>query len=904
MDESFPTNQFLLEGYSSPYRLDINGRSGGLLVYVNENIPSRILTSYQFETNIQIIPIEINLKKERWVIFSIYRPPKQCFKSFLQVLSSTIDFYTRIYKNILVMGDFNSEPQDPVLKSFCVKHDFYNHIKSPTCWKSNSGKCSDLILSNQKSSLMNTGTVETGISDHHSLIYTMLKSTFEKLEPRKYYYRNLNGLENCKFQDYLSSNLSDCEPSYEIFHQNLVSALNKFAPIKTRFLRANDKPHMTKILRKAIMTRSRLKNIANSSKLPEDISRYKAQRNLVVHLNRKTKKSFYKSSTARGSKSFWDTCKPFFSEKSAGHHSRIILVDDDEIISNDQEIATTFSNFFGNIISSLPISRWNLNFIPCSDDAVINTLNKFKDHPSVINIRNRMPCQGFFNFQLFSETEVYHEILHLDSTKKVSGDIPIRVLKESVKEITPILTRCFNTSLEEGVFPNELKLADVIPSHKKGSKTDKANFRPISLLPALSKVFEKLISKQLQQFMQNKLSKYLCGFRKGFSTQYALLQLLQVWQKTLSNSGRVGTILMDLSKAFDCLAHDLLVAKLGAYGLGYYALKLLLNYLSDRKMRVRIGANFSEWVNVLFGVPQGSILGPLLFNIFINGLFFLSLESKICNFADDNTLYVCDTSFEAVLQKLLEDVPVVIHWFRKNEMAVNPKKFQVMFLGCDKQGLQIPIDNTTIISSNSVRLLGIIIDHRLTFNDHIFEICNKANRKISALLRIRNFLNKKQAEILSNSYILSAFNYCPLIWMFCTKTAGQKIDSTHKRAIRAINLDFSTHSPDLFETYNVIPIHRRNLELLLIEVFKTLHHLNPELMWNLFSVKHIKYQLRRGVTLELPALPARNGQNTFLFRAIMAWNHLPAKTKATDSLSEFISQLKSLVIYCHCTYCR
>ena len=429
-------------------------------------------------------------------------------------------------------------------------------------------------------------------------------------------------------------------------------------------------------------------------------------------------------------------------------------------------------------------------------------------------------------FHHFSESEVYHEILHLDMAKKVSGNIPIRVLKASIREITPILTRCFNSSLDEGVFPSELKLADVIPVYKKGSKTDKSNYRPISLLPALSKVFEKLICKQLLQFMQSKLSKYLCGFRKGFSTQYALLHLLQAWHQTLSNSGKVGTILMDLSKAFDILPPDILVAKLGAYGLGYYALKFLLSYLSDRKMRVHIGAHFSEWQNVHLGVPQGSVLGPLLFNIFLNDLFFLSLESKICNFADDNTLYSCDISFEAVVQKLLSDVPIVIEWFRFNEMVVNPEKLQVMFLGCDKQNRSVLIDNVIIKSSNSVRLLGVAIDQNLMFNGHISDICNKANQKISALLRIRNFLNTKQAETLSNSYILSAFNYCPLIWMFCNKTASKKIDSTHKRALRATYLDFNTCSLDLFEAYSARPIHRRNLELLLIEMFKTLNHLN------------------------------------------------------------------------------
>ena len=359
--------------------------------------------------------------------------------------------------------------------------------------------------------------------------------------------------------------------------------------------------------------------------------------------------------------------------------------------------------------------------------------------------------------------DTYHTILNLDSTKKTSGDIPTKILKVAIKEATPIITSLFNRGLQNGIFPHELKLAEVIPVHKKTLHTEKENYRPISLLPTISKVFEKLISKQLKIFMKDKLSKFLFGFRKGHSTQYALFNLVQNWQACLSNSEKIGTILMDLSKAFDCLPHDLLIAKLAAYGLGYRSLRFLWSYLTDRKMRVRVGSALSEWLNIILGVPQGSILGPILFNIFINDLFLLNLESQICNFADDNTLYSCDISLDKLIQKLHKDSISIIKWFRYNEMVVNPEKFQIMFLGCNNVKVSMDIDKCKITSTDTVKLLGITLDNKLNFNSHIEGICKKANQKISALFRIRKYLDREKAKLLSNSFVLSHFRYCSLI---------------------------------------------------------------------------------------------------------------------------------------------
>ena len=266
----------------------------------------------------------------------------------------------------------------------------------------------------------------------------------------------------------------------------------------------------------------------------------------------------------------------------------------------------------------------------------------------------------------------------------------------------------------------KLTLKNVIPVFKKEDPNNKANYRPISLLPIISKIFERVLFEQIESFSEKILSPKLCGFRKGYSTQHALLNLLKNWQKALDRcsrcsgvqSGVLGTVLMDLSKAYDCLPHDLLIAKLSAYGFEDSATSLISDYLSKRYQRVKIGSAFSSYLEILRGVPQGSILGPILFSIFINDLIFFIQETEVCNFADDSTIYSCSLNYKAAAHKLSNDTYIVLNWFKVNSMVANPGKFQIKFLGSkiDNSKITCAIENKQIKCKREVKLLGITID--------------------------------------------------------------------------------------------------------------------------------------------------------------------------------------------------
>ena len=245
-----------------------------------------------------------------------------------------------------------------------------------------------------------------------------------------------------------------------------------------------------------------------------------------------------------------------------------------------------------------------------------------------------------------------------------------------------------------------------------------------------------------------------------------------------------------LSKAFDCISHELLIAKLGAYGFGNANLRLIFDYLTSRKQRVRINSTYSSWLEVISGVPQGSVLGPLVFNIYINDLTFFVGDCQSCNFADGNTLFASDLKLEGVISRLENDIQKTLFWFETNMMVTNPSKFQVMFMGLGSDcKLCLEIDKVAVKTVDRVKLLGVIIDSKLKFDEHVRSLCLKANRNISAPSRVAKIIDKPECKLLYNSFVISIFRHSPLIWMFCGKTANNEINRVHKRALRIILRD-------------------------------------------------------------------------------------------------------------------
>ena len=314
------------------------------------------------------------------------------------------------------------------------------------------------------------------------------------------------------------------------------------------------------------------------------------------------------------------------------------------------------------------------------------------------------------------------------------------------------------------------------------------NYRPVSVLNVFSKVLEHFILDQLTSYFKSILSEFRSAFRKQYSCQHVLLRMIEKWRNCLDRNKIVGATLMDLSKAFNCLPHDLLVAKLEAYGLDIKTLKHMLSYLSGRKKCVKIRNSFSLLKLILSDIPQGSI--PILFNIFMNDIFFL-LESDLHTFADDNNVIAVAETIQDRMNSLEVKTSNAIEWMKYNDMiaTANQNKFEAIVLNKtdhNTAGIRLEFSGKTILSSNEIDLLGVTTDT----NSHITKICRKASRQLSAWKRLGFYIPLDTHKILANTFIISNFNYCSLVWYFSRAKQLQKIEKIQERILRFLHDDY------------------------------------------------------------------------------------------------------------------
>ena len=320
--------------------------------------------------------------------------------------------------------------------------------------------------------------------------------------------------------------------------------------------------------------------------------------------------------------------------------------------------------------------------------------------------------------------------------------------------------------------------------------------------------------------------------------------------------------------------------------------------------RTKLGSSVSSWMQLKKGVPQGSILGPLLFNIFLNDIFLFVNKSKIANYADDNTNYLIDSNIESLLLTLQNETNIILEWFKLNEMKSNAAKCHL--ITTVKAQTSVTLGNDTIVSTSKVNSLGLLIDNKLTFSEHVLKLCRKGNQKFHALARISKYLDNNKLKNIMNAFIKSQFKDCSLIWMYHNRTLNNKINRLHERSLRLIHKNFNGTFQDLLKIENDFTIHERNLQKLAIEMYKVKKNLSPTLIQGLFSDHSNSYDLRNERCWTTNNINTdKYGKETFLFRGPKTWEILPSYIKDSPSLNEFKSKIKLWKpVGCTCRLCK
>lgn len=580
---------------------------------------------------------------------------------------------------------------------------------------------------------------------------------------------------------------------------------------------------------------------------------------------------------------------------SGSSNSKIILRESDNIVSEPAMVADIFNTYFSSV------AMYNNGIDDVEKVSFSTIIKKHETHDSIKSIKLHMIRNATvwqFNFQLVTVKDIRDCLNEISQSKSVGHDgLQLKFVKLAGPTFMHALVDLFNKGLKLSSFPLDLKMADVCPLFKKNDNLNKMNYRSVNLLPIISKIFEKLVARQFVAFFNGILDAKLSAYRKGYSCQHVLLYLTEYWRAALDDGENVCSVATDLSKAFDCMPHGLLIAKLHAYGISENACQFVMSYLSNRKQRVKTMGIKSEWTSTNIGVPQGSVLGPLLFNIFINDLFFLSLNGTLCNYADDSTHANRSHSIASLKQETESDCHKTTLWFEGNNMNANPDKFQLLLLNPkSNMDLTLSIGNHSIKNMTEMKILGITFDSKLNFNAHISEMCKRAARQINALRRLSKYLNQKRRISIYHSFIASNFNFSPVVWFFCGKSNSDKLEKLQERALKFVYNDYDSTYDDLLRKGNFLSVTMYRLKQMAIEVFKCRHGINPKYLNELFNEKLTTHQLRDTNLLQQNRFRTTTfGFRSFKYYGAKLWNSLPTEIKNTDNLNHFV---RSITLWC------
>ena len=689
------------------------------------------------------------------------------------------------------------------------------------------------------------------------------------------------------WEDLLKIDECNVDNSTKIYLDKINMLLDTYAPLKNinkYKLKFKSKPWITLGLQKSISLKNKLlANFINKKDpiLKEEFhTNYKKYRNLLSTLMKKSKRAYFDKYFERNwsnIKNTWKGIKSLISLKTvASSVPTVLSLDNGDTITNPYDIANTFNNYFASIAET-------------TKKSIKYSHKHFSDYLS-----NESSSTIFL--QPTDKEEIANIISSLNSNK-TSGpnSIPYRVLFLLKSEISKQLADLFNLSFMTGVFPSVLSSTQTakvvpVPVFKKDSKLNYSNYRPISLLSNIEKILEKLMYKRLYAFLDynNIIYDLQFGFRQQYSTSHALINITENIRKALDD-GNIGCgVFVDLQKAFDTVDHQILLAKLNHYGIRGVSNDWFKSYLSNRSQYVSINGYESGLAAINCGVPQGSVLGPLLFLLYINDLNQAIKFCKVHHFADDTNLLCLSNSIKKLSKLVNADLKHLLNWLNGNKISLNVKKTEMITFKSKQKKLEgdlkIKLCGKRLYPTESVKYLGVKIDANLTWQHHVNDLSTKLNRANALLFKMRKYVSLKILRSIYFAIFDSYLCYCCLVWAQNFSTI-QRILILQKKAVRIINFQpRNSHTSPLFKQNSILKFQDKICLENILFVNKSLNNLLPSIFntWFSFSSDQHNYETSsstQGNLMKLFYKTNRYGKYSITISAIGSWNKIQKQLK-------------------------
>lgn len=902
LDESVSDTEIEIENFVV-LRNDRNRNGGGVCVYIKADICFNHRTEMMHDL-IEAVWVDIRLTKSKpLLIGAVYRPPSQ--NNFFQLLEESFFSLGKDSKKVelILIGDVNTDVSNKghgmykALEGFCHALDLKQIIQEPTRIANFSQTIIDLIFVSDHSMISQRGVVGCTMSDH-SLIYCTWKKP--KICFREHKTIKIRSVKNYRQEDFIDClkavNWSpvlctDVNNAWNQFKQRLLKVLDEVAPIKIIRVKQRSEPWMNSDIQEAINSRNKAFDVFRKSQLKSDLINFKELRKKVQRMITECKKAFFREKIYEykdNPKKLWQSLKLIGYSKKLRTKANNIGLNIKGMISSDKAtVADTFNVFFTSIAKQLV-------------DKLPENLKLFDGKPVFDYYSSLGAVAGSFELSAVTQDNVMKLLKDLKCAKATGLDeMPARFLKDAAEHIAPYLTHVFNLSIKSGIVPSDFKLARVIPLFKKGSKFDEGNYRPVSILSIVSKVLEKLIHEQINRYICNSglLYELQSGFRKSHSTETCLLFLTDYIRKEIDSGKFCGMVLLDLQKAFDTVDHQILLTKLKALGFNNLACEWIQSYLSGRSQRVDINSTMSGAREITCGVPQGSVLGPLLFLLYINDMKSVC-KCNLFLYADDSALLVSHKEKNMVEKQLSEELGNISGWLAESRLSLHLGKTESILFGSKirlsrSSELKIKVGDTIIAAKNSVKYLGCILDSSLSGESMGQNVVSKTNQKIKFLARKASLLDKETRKLLAAVLIQPQFDYACTSWYSGTpKGIKTKLQTAQNKLIRVVlKLGPRAHigQPEFGELkWLTVEIRVKQLRLRLAH--KIILGNGPQYFKNYFQLVRDSHSYStRGRETDL--VPGRfksvTGQNTFQYLSAVDWNSLPTEIKLSQTHSIF-----------------